>query len=51
MINEDPTFLSPAEANEQFFFLDIHSNVRFSPRLCPWTIDRKLEETSELFLE
>ena len=27
--------------------LDIHNNVQFSPRLCLWAIDQKLESTGE----
>ena len=30
--------------------LDIHNNVKFSPRLCLWAIPRKLEITREVFV-
>ena len=33
--------------NEKNLCLDIHNNLKFSPRLCLWAVERKLDETHE----
>ena len=37
----------PTEATAENLCLDIHNNLKFSPRLCLWAIERKLKETDE----
>ena len=37
----------PTEPNARNLCLDIHNNLRFSPRLCLWAVERKLQETYE----
>ena len=39
-----PTTTDPTSRN---ICLDIHNNVQFSPKMCLWAIDQKLESTGE----
>ena len=41
-----PTITDPTSRN---ICLDIHNNVQFSPKMCLWAIDQKLESTKERF--
>ena len=41
-----PTTTDPTSRN---ICLDIHNNVQFSPKMCLWAIDQKLESTKERF--
>ena len=47
LVDPDPSVGVPTEANESNLCLDIHNNLRFSPRLCLWAVERKLQETYE----
>ena len=47
LVDPDPSVGVPTEANEKNLCLDIHNNLRFSPRLCLWAVERKLKETYE----
>ena len=47
LVDPDPTAGTPTVPTEHNLCLDIHNNLRFSPRLCLWAVDRKLEETYE----
>ena len=47
LVDPDPSVGVPTVANERNLCLDIHNNLRFSPRLCLWAVERKLKETYE----
>ena len=47
LVDPDPTAGTPTVPTEHNLCLDIHNNLRFSPRLCLWAVDRKLESTYE----
>ena len=47
LVDPDPSVGVPTVANEKNLCLDIHNNLRFSPRLCLWAVERKLQETYE----
>ena len=47
LVDPDPSVGVPTEPNARNLCLDIHNNLRFSPRLCLWAVERKLEETYE----
>ena len=47
LVDPDPSVGVPTVANERNLCLDIHNNLRFSPRLCLWAVERKLQETYE----
>ena len=47
LVDPDPSVGVPTQANEKNLCLDIHNNLRFSPRLCLWAVERKLKETYE----
>ena len=47
LVDPDPTAGTPREPNDKNLCLDIHNNLRFSPRLCLWAVGRKLQETNE----
>ena len=47
LVDPDPTVGVPTVPNEKNFCLDIHNNLKFSPRLCLWAVERKLDETYE----
>ena len=47
LVDPDPTAGTLTVPTEHNLCLDIHNNLRFSPRLCLWAVDRKLEETYE----
>ena len=47
LVDRDPSVGVPTVANEKNLCLDIHNNLRFSPRLCLWAVERKLKETYE----
>ena len=48
LVDPDPSMPTPTEPTAENLCLDIH-NVKFSPRLCLWAIDQKLESTGEVF--
>ena len=43
----DPSAGTPAVPNSESLCLDIHNNLRSSPRLCLWAVERKLQSTYE----
>ena len=43
LVDPDPNMPTPAEPTAENLCLDIHNNVKFSPRLCLWAIDQKFE--------
>ena len=47
LVDPDPTAGTPREPNDKNLCLDIHNNLRFSPRSCLWAVGRKLQETNE----
>ena len=47
LVDPDPSVGVPTEATANNFCLDIHNNLRFSPRLCLWAVERKLKEVHE----
>ena len=47
LVDPDPTAGTPTVPTEHSLCLDIHNNLRFSPRLCLWAVERKLESTYE----
>eukprot|EP00434_Breviolum_minutum_P028198 symbB.v1.2.024944.t1/scaffold2321.1/size114172/3 len=47
LVDPDPTAGTPTVPTEHNLCLDIHNNLRFSPRLCLWAVERKLESTYE----
>ena len=49
LVDPDPNMPTPTEPTAENLCLDIHNNVKFSPRLCLWAIDQKLESTGEVF--
>ena len=49
LVDPDPNMPTPTEPTPENLCLDIHNNARFSPRLCLWAIDQKLESTGEVF--
>ena len=49
LVDPDPNMPVPTEPTAENLCLDIHNNVKFSPRLCLWAIEQKLESTGEVF--
>ena len=49
LVDPDPHMPTPTVPTVENLCLDIHNNVKFSPRLCLWAIDQKLESTGEVF--
>ena len=49
LVDPDPNMPTPTEPTAENLCLDIHNNVKFSPRLCLWAIEQKLESTGETF--
>ena len=49
LVDPDPNMPTPTVPTAENLCLDIHNNVKFSPRLCLWAIDQKLESTGEIF--
>ena len=47
LVDPDPSAGVPTEATAENVCLDIHNNLRFSPRLCLWAVERKLKEVYE----
>ena len=47
MVDPIPSVGEPTEATAENLCLDIHNNLKFSPQLCLWAIERKLKETDE----
>ena len=47
LVDPNPSVGVPTQATEENLCLDIHNNLRFSPRLCLWAVERKLKETDE----
>ena len=50
LVDPDPSMPVPTEPTAENLCLDIHNNVKFSPRLCLWAIEQKLESTGEVFV-
>ena len=50
LVDPDPNMPVPTEPTAGNLCLDIHNNVKFSPRLCLWAIEQKLESTGEVFV-
>ena len=50
LVDPDPNMPTPTVPTAENLCLDIHNNVKFSPRLCLWAIDQKLESTGEVFV-
>ena len=49
LVDPDPTMPTPTIPTAEHLCFDIHNNVKFSPRLCLWAIDQKLESSGEVF--
>ena len=49
LVDPDPNMPTPTVPTAENLCLDIHNNVKFSPRHCLWAIDQKLESTGEVF--
>ena len=47
LVDPDPSVGVPTEPNQRNLCLDMHNNLKFSPRLCLWAVERKLQETYE----
>ena len=47
LVDPNPSVGEPTQATAENLCLDIHNNLRFSPRLCLWAVERKLKETDE----
>lgn len=47
LVDPNPHAPVPTEPTEENICLDIHNNLKFSPRLCLWAIDQKLAQTNE----
>ena len=50
LVDPDPRNPVPTLPTHENICLDIHNNVKFSPKLCLWAINRKLESTREVFV-
>ena len=50
LVDPDPSMPVPTEPTAENLCLDIHNNVKFSPRLCLWAIEQKLGSTGEVFV-
>ena len=50
LVDPDPSMPVPTEPTAENLCLDIHNNVKFSPRLCLWAIEQKLDSTGEVFV-
>ena len=50
LVDPDPSMPVPTVPTAENLCLDIHNNVQFSPRLCLWAIEQKLESTGEVFV-
>ena len=50
LVDPDPSMPVPTEPTAENLCLDIHNNVKFSPRLCLRAIEQKLESTGEVFV-
>ena len=46
-VDPDPYAPPPTEPTAENLCIDIHNNLKFSPRLCFWAVERKLAETNE----
>ena len=49
LVDPDPSMPVPTVPTAENLCLDIRNNVKFSPRLCLWAIEQKLESTGEVF--
>ena len=47
LVDPDPYAGVPTEATSENICLDIYNNLKFSPRLCLWAVERKLADTYE----
>ena len=50
LVDPDPWADVPTEPTAENLCLDMHNNVKFSPKLCLWAIERKLDITGEKFV-
>ena len=50
LVDPDPSMPVPIEPTAENLCLDIHNNVKFSPRLCLRASEQKLESTGEVFV-
>ena len=44
LVDPDPTAGPPTVPTSENICIDIHNNLKFSPRLCLWAVERKLDE-------
>ena len=51
LVDPDPFAPTPTVPTSENICLDIHNNVKFSPKLCLWAIEQKLESTGEHFAQ
>ena len=51
LVDPDPRAGTPTVPTSENICLDIHNNVKFTPRLCLWAIQKKLDETGEKFAD
>ena len=51
LVDPDPFTPTPTVPTSENICLDIHNNVKFSPKLCLWAIEQKLESTGEHFAQ
>ena len=51
LVDPDPYAPTPTVPTSANICLDIHNNVKFSPKLCLWAIEQKLESTGEHFAQ
>ncbi len=49
LVGPDPGAPTPTVPTPENICLDIHNNAQFSPMLCLWAIDQKLESLGEYF--
>ena len=49
LVDPDPFAPTPTVPTSENICLDIHNDVKFSPKLCLWAIKQKLESTGEHF--
>ena len=49
LVDPDPRAGTPTVPTKENICLDIHNNAKFSPKLCLWAIQKKLEDTGEKF--
>ena len=50
LVDPDPYAPTPTVPTSENLCIDIHNNLKFSPRLALWAVERKLEETHEVIV-